>query len=120
MIETPPVRTVALNNGLILRFRDNSNRYFGDFHRAHVVVEGIIDSESATLTDEQRGMLATLPDAILYRRELERMGVTSDCLADSVSELIESFLESARDYLERPDIPEKLLSQRLSDKVRRR
>jgi hypothetical protein len=120
MIETPPLRTLLLENGISLRFYDAGNRYFGDFHRVLIVVEGVVDMGTAALSEQQRAALAALPDPVLFRRDLERMGVTSERLRATACELIDSFLASARGYLERPDMPGRLLEKRLADKKRRR
>ena len=119
MIESTPVRTLSLANGLTLQFHEAGNRYFGDFHRVVIVVEGIVDVESADLSAEQKHLIGTLPDPVLLYRELERMGVTTEKLDDTAHELIDSFIDSARSYLERQDIPGRLLEKRLSEKKRR-
>ena len=119
MTDSLPIRTITLENGLLLNFYNRSNRYFGDFHRVLIVVEGSIDLE-LFLTDEMKQRVENLPGSILYRRQLERMGVTSDRLEETGFELIESFFAASKSYLERPDIFEKLLKKRLLEKGRRK
>ena len=121
MSESQPVRIVTLKNGLMLHFFDRTNRYFGDFHRVLVVVEGYLDSELGSLSDEQKKVLTELTaSSPLYRRDLERMGVTSGRLELTVNELIDSFLDSAKNYLERPDIPGQLISKYVAGYRKRR
>lgn len=120
MIESVPVRSVLLKNGITLHFYDRSNRYYGDFHRVLVAVEGVVGLDAVHLADEMKSAVAELPDSLLYRRDLERMGVTSASLPAIVSALIDDFLDSTRDYLARPDIPEQLLKKRLAAKGKRR
>lgn len=120
MIESPPVRTVLLGNGITLRFHDCSNRYYGDFHRVLIVVEGIVDLDAAFFSDEQKSAAANLENTVLYRQELARMGVVTEHLAATVCNLIDSFLDSVGAYLGRPDIPGQLLKKRLAEKGKRR
>lgn len=115
MTEVTPLRTVLLDNGLRLDFYDRTNRYFGDFHRVLLLVEGRIDAQSA-----EAGSPAVLLDTVLFQRELERMGVTSAALDVVTSELTESFLESAGKYLARPEMPEQLQRKYREEKIRRR
>jgi len=72
------------------------------------------------LSDEIKVASNSLTDPILYRRELERMGVTSERLEETVCELVESFLVTAKAYLERPSVPGQLIIKRLADKGKRR
>lgn len=113
------VRTVLLDNGIRLTFHDCSNRYFGDFHRVLVVVSGTVDPDDSA----PGGDLSSTGggnSAVLFNRELERMGVTSDRLQETVGALIDGFLASARGYLERPDMPEQLRKKSLDGKSRHR
>ena len=120
MSEPTLTRAVSLVNGLTLNFYDRTNRYFGDFHRVLVVVEGSFDVQASDLSDEIKVASNSLTDPILYRRELERMGVTSERLEETVCELVESFLVTAKAYLERPSVPGQLIIKRLADKGKRR
>ena len=119
MADSSLIRTLVLDNGLTLNFYDQSNRYFGDFHRVLIRVEGVIRSMDDP-ADEVMPLPEELPDNVVYCRELERMGVTSDRLKEVVSELIESFLQSSKPYLDRPGIPEKLIRKKLAEKPKRR
>lgn len=120
MAESLLVRTVPLENGIILDFRDCSNRYFGDFHRLLLAVEGRVVPADNCLSDELKMSVADLPDCVLCRWKLERMGVSSDRLSDTMEEMIDSFIDSTKDYLERPGMPEQLLKKRQTEKNRRR
>lgn len=120
MAESLLVRTVPLKNGIILDFRDCSNRYFGDFHRVLLAVEGRVVPADNCLSDELRISVADLPDCVLYRWKLERMGVSSEQLSGTMEAMIDSFLDSTKVYLERPGMPEQLLKKRQAEKGRRR
>lgn len=120
MNDAGPVRAVSLDNGLTLYFYDRSNRYFGDFHRVLVVVEGRFDVQGSDLPEEIKAAATKLSDSMLYRRELERMGVTSDCVEETVCDLVESFLASAKAYLEKPGVPGQLTARRLAENGKRR
>lgn len=115
MNDVTPLRTVLFDNGLRLDFYDHTNRYFGDFHRVLLLVEGRIDVESVAA-----GSPAELLDTVLFQRELERMGVTSAVLEVVTSELAENFLASAGKYLARPEMPEQLQRKYRDEKIRRR
>ena len=119
MVENTPVCEKLLNNGLCLRFYDQSNRYYGDFHRVVVSVEAVLSSQS-DLPEELQGTASALHETVIYRKGLERMGVTSGRLAVTVDELIEDFLAASGDYLCRRDMPELLLKKYLTEKGRRR
>lgn len=116
MSNDSPVRSVLLDNGLKIDFYDRSNRYFGDFYRALIVVEGRIDALSTTsplAAEKTQG-------EVLLQRQLERMGVASARLEEVRNELIDSFLDSSRAYLARPDMPDRLIRRCREQKSRHR
>lgn len=116
MTEAVPLRTVRLENGLQLDFYDRSNRYFGDFHRVLLQVEVRLTPGCDT-GSEAAGQLQ---DVVLLRRDLERMGVSTKELDAVRNALVESFLVSSSGYLQRSDVPAKLVSKYRAEIQRRR
>ncbi|MDT8420562.1 MAG: hypothetical protein RQ754_09030 [Desulfuromonadales bacterium] len=108
-----------LSNGLCLRFYDQSNRYYGDFHRVFISVEAFLSGQP-DLPEELQAAASSLHETVIFRKVLERMGVTSDRLAATIDELIEDFLAASGDYLCRRDMPELLLKKYHAEKGRRR
>ncbi len=100
---TDPVRREVLSNGLTLVFYDRSLRYFGDYHRVRIEVQ-------CRLADS---------DADLPLHNLERMGVAGAAVGQVREELIGNFLQSARNYLEQPDFPARLLARAQAEGRRR-
>lgn len=118
MIDIDPVRTVTFSNGLTLRFYDRTNRYFGDFHRVCIQVEGWVNRDSLPA-----GLLNRSPQGTgvaVYHRQLERMGVTSEQVAATINLLITDFIETTSGYLEHPAVPARLIQDHFSQRRRGR
>lgn len=101
---TDELQTVVLKNGLIVRFLDQSNRYFGDFHRVCILVE-------ISLPDRIELPAGLTREGACQKRELVRMGVPSAALAEVRKSLVDSFLSTARIYLEQDAFPHQLLNK---------
>ncbi|PLX86405.1 MAG: hypothetical protein C0618_09235 [Desulfuromonas sp.] len=112
MAEEQPFRTVTLHNGLVLTFTDKSNRYFGDYHRVSICVEGTVP---CALFSSLADQTAQKGEVVLYRRTLERMGVSTQHIATVVDELVDAFLRVTRSYLENPDTPQRLFKKKQAD-----
>jgi len=102
---------IHLTNGVVIRFIDQSNRYFGDFHRVcvKVVISLPIDFP---LPD---GML---PENACLEKYLERMGVPSSAVETERKSLIDAFLQTSRSYFEKVDFPQQLLRKIQEQKAR--
>ncbi len=103
------LQSIALENGLVIRFYDQSNRYFGDFHRVCIEV-------SITLPQDLKMSAGLSRETGCFERTLEKMGVPSADLETVRNALIDAFLTTSRAYLERPDFPEQLLRKMRQDK----
>lgn len=105
-----------LANGLHLRFFDQSNRYFGDYHRLYIVVEITVILSAEFIPDPE--LLATavrrFGDRLVTTRTLERMGVPGDQLATLRKELLASYRLEVDKYLSRPGVPLSLLRSGLA------
>ncbi|MCK4691198.1 MAG: hypothetical protein KAT20_05300 [Desulfuromonadales bacterium] len=106
---TDLLKSVTLEGGLVVNFYDQSNRYFGDFHR--ICIKVVAELVLLHATDEPEPPL-------VYERTLERMGVTTAALETEKSALIDSFLSVSRTYLENPNFPEQLLRKKKSEKTK--
>lgn len=103
-----------LDNGLEISFSDQSNRYFGDYHRICVVVT--ISYRLEHLADDELRFRATVAygEQIKLKKRLERMGVPSAEVEHTRNTLIEDFLRHATVYLSRPDYPRLMVAAELS------
>lgn len=109
-----------MDNGLILRFFDAGNRYFGDYHRVSVIVDTILPLDHSTLAGIDVELLTRARTrfgaALVIRKNLERMGVASAQVARVQQDLVASFLAQTRHYQSRPDFPARLLRAELARK----
>lgn len=118
-------REVTLANGLHLAFHDESNRYFGDYHRVSIV---------ATLSCALADLPAQLPADAAFRaealrvlggtlkvtRRLERMAVPTARVEQTRDALVDDFLAHAAGYLARPATLRSLVAAELAARPSRR
>lgn len=118
-------RQETLANGLCLTFRDESNRYFGDYHRVRIVV---------TLSFALAGLPANSPEEDTFRseacqklgenlvvtRHLERMAVPTDSVMLVRNSLVDDFLQHSASYLARPEVLTSLVQAELVAHLSRR
>lgn len=108
-----PLRQKTLANGLRIEVFDESNRYFGDYHRVCLQVIISFDAGSAA---EQVGadrqfwdsFRAARGDTVRVEKKLVRMGVAGAAVEQTVTALIDDFLRAADDYMAHPDYPQRL------------
>ena len=102
---------IALKNGLLIRFEEQGNRYFGDYHRIliNAVVSFPCDFELPPGLSRDRAKLI---------KPLEKMGVPTAALEAERERLVATFLATSRDYLERADFPHKLLRKLQQEKAK--
>ena len=112
------IKGERLANGLQIAFVDQSNRYFGDYHRVCVV---------ATIICNLRDLPATTPDETAFRRlaieafgeelsvvrRFERMAVPSADVDEVRTALVQDYLRHAAGYLARPGTPRSLVAAEL-------
>ncbi len=98
-----PLAPRKLKNGLIINFEDQSNRYFGDYHRVFIRVKVVFPDDFELPADVCR-------NAASFERTLEKMAVPTAQLDREKLALVESFLVSAQAYLEGEDFPCRLVA----------
>jgi hypothetical protein len=115
-----PFHIEPLANGLTVEFFDSSNRYFGAYWRLCLEVHCQIDVAGILSGAELEKARSALGASVDFNRRLVRMGVAEDDLLTVRQEMVESFLASARAYLEKPAFPARLIASRLMEKNRPR
>jgi hypothetical protein len=107
------IREERLANGLEVSFVDESNRYFGDYHR--VCVRAAIRCDLTTLADKDLQHQATslYGTSLVVEKRFERMGVASADVDQVRSDLVEDFMRHAATYLAHPEYPFRLVAAEL-------
>jgi hypothetical protein len=117
-VATPPFAEETLANGLHLCFYDQSNRYFGDYHRVRIVVAIELALSNELLDDPE--LLAAgrkrFGASLTTSKVLERMGVPSSRVESLRAELVASYQQEVQSYLSRPEVPLRLLRAELANK----
>ena len=106
----------TLENGLQLEFFDQSNRYFGDYHRVKILVRCRVPLRAEWLADcgdavDLPQIRAMLGESVFYERSLEQMGVASAQLETVKSSLLEGFLGTTAGYLGSDTFPGRFILQ---------
>lgn len=112
------IKQERLANGLQISFTDETNRYFGDYHRVCVVATIVCtlhDLPAANPDDEAFRCLAieTWGEQLSVVKRFERMGVSSTKIEAVRNALIDDFLRNASAYLSRPGYLHSLVSAEL-------
>ena len=102
---------IVLMNGVTLRFLDQSNRYYGDFHRICIKVQMFLP----TGTEMPAGLNR---ETACFERTLEKMGVVSATLEEEKDKLLQRFLATSQTYLQKEQFPAQLLRQIAQQKKR--
>lgn len=113
------IKEEFLANGLQIIFTDESNRYFGDYHRVCVVATIICDLRNLqTERPEEevfrRQSIETLGEQLTVVKRFERMGVATVDVETIRYALIDDFLRNATSYLSRPEYPRSLVTAELN------
>ncbi|RME40393.1 MAG: hypothetical protein D6794_02315 [Deltaproteobacteria bacterium] len=114
-----PFCSEVLENGFELRFFDESNRYYGDYHRVRVIARLEVPLSAPLFAgnpDPDRALSRArrwLGESVRFEKVLERMGVAGDAVASVRQELVEGFLRSSRSYLAHPRFAERLVAREL-------
>lgn len=119
------LREVVLDNGLKIVFVDESNRYFGDYHRICLVASICCTLESLQLeSDEDKALRQRALDkfgtTLTVTKRFERMGVASDDVDTVRTSMIDDFLRHTSDYLSRQDYPLSMIKSELNRKPAQR
>ena len=120
MSDATTIRREEFDNGLVVEFVDQSNRYFGDYHRVRIQVRVRLALEEGLFqgADDPAAELARARTRfgleLVETRHLERMGVPGAEVEAVRAALIDGFLRTGASYLQRSDYPLRLLRQRLT------
>jgi len=114
------LRTWHLANGLTIEILDDTVSYYGDYSTVKLVIRCEIEVKKEyvrPLNGHPRYTQVTeaLGDAVEYRREITKPGVSAGNLAAMRAFLIESFEENALGYFEREDFPERYVRKQFTD-----
>jgi len=112
------IREERLANGLQVLFVDESNRYFGDYHRVCIqitLVYALNELPVANGDDEafRDNAIASLGHELKVVKRLERMGVSGAAVEKARQSMVEAFMENASPYLNRPEYPRSLVDAEL-------
>jgi len=108
-----PLRTISLKNGLQIHFYDQTNRYFGDFHRVCIKVTAEVPLSRLTISPDFSSSSAKLPETVGFETYLTRMGVASAALDLVRAALIDDFIKASMPYMDNSDFPQRLLLKNL-------
>lgn len=110
-----PIRHRQLPNGLEVTIYDETNRYFGDYHRICLRVVLRYDLAAAANRDDPfwREALTKLGPELRVEKTLERMAVAGSDVDRTVTALADDFLATAGSYLGRPDALRKLVQKEM-------
>ncbi len=112
------IKGELLGNGLQINFADESNRYFGDYHRVSVVTTIICNLHDLPSTNpEEAGFrrlaIETFGDELRIVKRFERMAVPTTDIDAVRAALVEDYLRHASTYLARPGYPSSLVDAEL-------
>ncbi len=112
------IKEQRMANGLLIVFTDESNRYFGDYHRICVVATIVcnlkkLSTENPDDEDFFRQAAENLGEQLMVVKRFERMGVATADVEDVRTALIDGFLHHAVTYLSRPEYPRALVTAEL-------
>ncbi|MCF6238025.1 MAG: hypothetical protein L3J79_04295 [Candidatus Marinimicrobia bacterium] len=112
------IREERLANGLQIIFSDESNRYFGDYHRICIAATIVCDLNDLLIENSDdvsffRPAIEKLGEQLTVVKHFKRMGVATADVETVRTELIDSFLQHAGSYLSRPEYPLALVNAEL-------
>ncbi len=105
---------------MTVEFFDRSNRYFGDYHRIciDVIVRLPLCPEYfAAFADpdsEWQRARVVLGDEAVFKRTLERMGVSGADVETTRQALMDEFSRTTFSYLQSPDFPARFVASELA------
>lgn len=118
------IKVHTLNNGLQLEFFDQSNRYFGDYHRVKILIRCQVPLRPEWLAAapeplDLAQLRALLGDCVIFERALEQMGVAGAQLETVKNSLIDGFLNTTASYLGSEGFPGRFIFQKWQARSRR-
>jgi len=106
-----PIRELPLPNGLTVSFYDYTSRYFGDFHRVkmEIICKVPVSAEyfqDRRVFDDARSLLS---DEVVYRHNVEQMGVPTTEIETVLQRLMTNFIEHSLPYFASVQFPGKIV-----------
>ena len=111
-----PFHMRELCNGVVVEFFDQSNRYFGDYHRVKINAIAMIPVMVNLLPEDLQKFAASCPDCIKYEKILKQMGVATGEVQAVTESLIDNFIKSVSLYLEKKNFAECFLRKQMNEK----
>lgn len=113
-----------LENGLQILFVDESNRYFGDYHRICIVATILFPLSELPLDNADDEVfrseaIAKLGEELRVVKRIERMGVPTADVEAVRNSMIDDFLMNASPYLNRPEYPRLLINAEMKKRPTR-
>lgn len=110
------IREIPLQNGLTLRYYDQTRHYFGDFYLVKLELVCNIPLqleyfETSSMFDEAKQLIG---DSAVYRRAFEQMGVASTAIGAVSDRLIEHFTRNSLTYFSSCSFPVKFVNAELN------
>jgi len=110
---TDILTSIKLKNGIVVDFFDQTNRYYGDFHRVKIDIVASFPVDSTQLPSELQSLAAECGNTATHNSTLEQMGVQSADLERVRAALIDNFMITVGCYFEKDNFVESLLRKKL-------
>ena len=106
------LRRWSLRNGLVFEAFDESYHYYGEYHNVRIIIRAIVPVEEGHVamfkgTYGYEKVLERLLPEREFRREILKVGVTTDALERTKEEILRNFELNALSYLQREDFVQK-------------
>lgn len=120
-----PFKRKKLPNGLQIEIFDETNRYFGDYHRVCLRVVMSLDLSAAAVNGPDDASFwaeagSVFGGKLQVVKKLVRMAVPGVAVEQTALNLADEFFKLADDYLSRPDYPQRLARAELDARKRAR
>jgi hypothetical protein len=105
------LKELHLSNGLTIGFIEQTRRYFGDYYlvKLEIICKVPVTQDFFTEESSFAEARAILGDTVVYRRNLEQMGVPSTEIDRVLTRLVTDFEEHSLPYFAAGDFPQKLV-----------
>jgi hypothetical protein len=115
------IRELSLSNGLSVSFVSRTRRYFGDYHlvKLEITCKIAVCADYFVNREEFDAALLLLGEVVVYRRNLEQMGVPSSEIAAVQNRLVADFEQHSLSYFSAPSFPRKLVAAELNKIIKK-
>ena len=110
------IREIPLANGLTVQFFDATRRYFGDYHQVRIRISCEVPLTAELFDDAPayQAALKILGGSVLYCKDIEHQGVATLAIPDTVSKVIQQFIDHSLGYFNGHSFPKKLAQTELN------